>query len=245
MTTRETGYIEEHCRKLFEYRELDFRRNCLWPLIKRYVRGRRVLDLGCGYGQMSLRMARLGYEVTAADISATMIDALKKMAAALPITALVTDARNVRELGRDAFDSVVCLDLLEHIDEDDQVLQDIYCTLKGNGRLVLAVPALEWLYGIRDKKLGHVRRYSRYNLKDKLLKSGYEIHTIRYWNLIGLAPYIFFEKILRSEIYDGMRYSKSPTNRTLNHLLRCILSLENYVPLPAGLSIFAVAQKRP
>lgn len=243
-----TSYLADHLDRVHKYGKTDFRWRNLRKLVKRYIVGKLILDAGCGTGHMTLDLLNSGYEVTAIDISQELIDFTKRIIKDNNYVAAVhaIDLTNIKVLGENKFDTIVCLDVLEHIDDDELAIKNLRYILKKNGHLIVSVPALRFLYGIRDKKVGHYRRYSRVELIEKLRTSGFDVVSIRYWNFLGVLPFLVSEKILHKKLYDGMRYSrKSFFLRLLNDLLnRWFCGIENNVRFPIGLSLIVVAKPK-
>jgi len=110
--------------------------------------------------------------------------------------------------------------------------------------MICAVPALSALYGKRDERIGHYRRYDREVLLQLIESMGFSICAIRYWNSLGLLTVAIFEKILHREVYEKNRYSQSYLNRSLNALLdRWFGLVENRIHPPLGLTLIAVVRK--
>lgn len=242
--------LYEHWQKIFEHQKQDFRASSLGALIRKYLKLGNVLDIGCGTGQVALELLQTGYKVTAIDVSQEMVNLtnlLVKRHGYQNNIARVMNINNIADkFGEKQFDNIVCLDVLEHIENDVFILRQIYKVLKPNGHLVLTLPALSWLYGKRDRDLGHFRRYNKKEITVKLLNCGFHIREIRYWNFIGVLPYLSFEKILKRRVYEGMRYSQKGTlKRFINKILRIwFLVIENKISFHLGLTLLVVAFKR-
>ena len=141
--------------------------------------------------------------------------------------------------------SVLCIDILEHIKNDEQVLEAISAKLNDGGKLLLLAPAHKRLYGIRDREMGHLRRYSREEIRRKMMRCGYTILKMRSWNLLGVIPYFISEKIFRRRINERVRYARrNLLAAMLNFLLSKWFALvENHLSFGVGLSLFIVAEK--
>ncbi|HDD44644.1 MAG TPA: methyltransferase domain-containing protein [Candidatus Desulfofervidus auxilii] len=242
-----TSDLVDHLAKVHEYGKTDFRWLNLRKLVKKYVIGKSILDAGCGTGHMTLELLNDGYEVTAIDISQELVDFTKRIIKENNYRGEVhvLDLANAKVLGENKFDTIVCLDVLEHIRDDELAIKNLYYILKKNGHLIVSVPALRFLYGIRDKKIGHFRRYSKKELIKKLKNSGFQIVEIRYWNFLGVLPFLFSEKVLHSEVYEEIRYSKeSFFSKFLNFLLdKWFFYIENNIRFPIGLSLIVICKK--
>ena len=240
--------LVNHLSKVHKYERTDFRWHNLRKLVKKYVVGNSVLDAGCGTGHTTLELLNTGYNVTAIDNSQEMVDFTQRIIKESDYRGEVyfLDLTNTNVLGENKFDTVVCLDVLEHVEDDELAIKNLYYVLKRNGHLIVSVPALRFLYGLRDKKIGHYRRYERNELIEKLKAAGFEIVDLRYWNLLGVLPFLFSEKVLHKGVYEEMRYSrKSSFSIALNALFDWWFStIENTVRMPIGLTLIAICRKR-
>lgn len=246
------GSLVDHLIMVDEFEARDFRWKNLRLLVKehldRSLKGEKssikILDLGCGTGHLALDLIREGYLVSAADVSKELVNFANRKAqeAGFELNAVQMDIQEL--LYRDAFDAVVCLDVLEHVRDDRLALANIYQALRSDGIMICAVPALSALYGKRDERIGHYRRYDKEVLLQLIESMGFSLCAIRYWNSLGLFMVAIFEKILHREVYEKNRYSQSYLNRSLNMLLNHWFGLvENRVHPPRGLTLIAVARK--
>ena len=135
-------------------------------------------------------------------------------------------------------DSIIYVNVLEHISDDDFELNTIRESLAAEGRLFLFVPALTWLYGPFDERVGHFRRYSKRELTEKLNRSGFEVMLMKYFDLSGIAPWWIKYRLFKSanmepaavKLYDRL-------------VVPAARLLESLVTPPIGKNIIAIAQK--
>ena len=92
-------------------------------------------------------------------------------------------------------DSVVMMNVLEHIENDEEVLNTIHQVLRPGGTLLIFVPAVPWLYGSLDKNFGHIRRYRKDELGTTLTKVGFQVKCLRYFNFPGIVSWFVFGRI--------------------------------------------------
>jgi SAM-dependent methyltransferase len=97
-----------------------------------------------------------------------------------------------------AFDAVIMINVLEHIEDDSCVLELIHRMLRPGGYLLIFVPAMPVLYGSLDKKFGHYRRYTKTGLVAVCGKAGYEISCSRYFDMFGALPWWLINRVLHS-----------------------------------------------
>ena len=133
--------------------------------------GGRVLEVGAGTGSITAQFTA-GREVVVTDLSEWCIDKLRRRFDATPnVTVRHVDAVTLVDEGQ-RFDSVVMLNVLEHIADDVAVLQTLEKPLEPEGRIILYVPALNGLYGPWDRKVGHSGRYAPWRLRAVLAAAG-------------------------------------------------------------------------
>ncbi|HUI53958.1 MAG TPA: class I SAM-dependent methyltransferase [Bryobacteraceae bacterium] len=202
--------------------------------------GRRVVEVGCGIGNFTELL--LDREVVVAlDSEAACVEVLRQR---FPnrgnLHALTCDASGpaFRELAQFQPDSCICVNVLEHIEDDQQALETMASILAPGGVIVLLVPAFEALYGPIDRNLGHYRRYNRTSLQRLAAAAGLQVRKLRYWNFIGYFGWWVNAHVLRRE---------AQSDRQIAIFDRCLVPLfeaiENAAPPPFGQSLLAVLRK--
>lgn len=221
------------------------RRRIVARLIERFVPlgpKARVLEAGCGYGGNLAMLETLG-EVDAFEFD----DAARAHASALS-RRKVAYGRLPDDIGfaQDRFDLIAMLDVLEHIDDDVASLRALGERLTPDGRLLLTVPALPWLWSDHDVLHQHKRRYTRALLLERLNEAGFEATGIGYFNTL-LFPLALVQR-LAARLLGGSGADHGAPPEPLNAILAAIFSLETSlvgrIRLPIGLSLFAVVRKR-
>ena len=136
-------------------------------------------------------------------------------------------------------DSVLYINVLEHIEDDEAELRSVWQSLARDGRVMVLAPALTWLYGNFDARIGHFRRYHKSELEEKLRRAGFQIMRSRYVDLPGIVPWWIKYRLLRS---------KTMQHRTVRLYDRFIVPpvrrIEEHFPPPIGKNVIAIAQKR-
>jgi 2-polyprenyl-3-methyl-5-hydroxy-6-metoxy-1,4-benzoquinol methylase len=205
-------------------------------MIEPYL-GQKVLDLGAGIGAITARYAA-GREVVACDRSDTCVAAMRRRFEAAPnATVIQGDLTELSDLD-ECFESVVMLNVLEHIEDDVGLLGSLRALLQPGGRIVIYVPALNALYGKMDRKLGHYRRYSKWRFKEIAAEAGLEIVDLRYVNALAIPAWLAFSRSNTDRTYGP---SLSIWDRTGVPVSRAI---EERVRLPFGLNMLAVFTSR-
>jgi SAM-dependent methyltransferase len=139
------------------------------------------------------------------------------------------------ELAEERLDTIVCLNVLEHVAEDVASLRTMRGLLVPGGRVVLLVPALPALYGSLDAALGHVRRYTRAELRVKCAAAGLRLIHLEYFNLGGVLGWWLTGRVLRRSLIPrgSLRMYDS---------LVPLFRLERWLPWRVGQSLIAVAE---
>lgn len=133
-------------------------------------------------------------------------------------------------------DTVVCLNVLEHIENDFNALQHMKELLAPGGRLILLVPCIKALYGSLDIGLDHYRRYSKPELLDLMKKVGFEIEETFYFNMWGVPGWFINSRILRRKVLPKFQLY-------FFTLIHPLVRLERYFKTPFGLSVIVIAKK--
>ena len=135
-------------------------------------------------------------------------------------------------------DSIIYINVLEHVEDDRHELKLIHKSLKDGGKCILFVPALQALYGNFDKKLGHFRRYGKRELEQKCAEVGLKLLRSTYFDFAGVLPWFVKYRILRSEVLGGG--AVEAYDRLVVPIFKRI---ESMVKVPIGKNILLIAEK--
>ena len=135
------------------------------------------------------------------------------------------------------FDTIIALNVVEHIENDNEAIQNCYQMLKPNGKLIILVPAFQKLYNTLDKELGHFRRYTKISLGNLLEKENLKVVHTSYFNSTGIPGWFFAGSILRRKLI--------PENELLifNKLVSIFRLFDKITKYYFGLSVIAVGIK--
>jgi 2-polyprenyl-3-methyl-5-hydroxy-6-metoxy-1,4-benzoquinol methylase len=201
--------------------------------------GSRILEVGCGLGNLLGHFSDREL-VVGIDTSADSIEAVRDHFSGRPnVLAFHLDISDpeATSLARYRFDTIVSLNVFEHIEHDDLALNHSWEILEPHGKCVLIVPAHQWLYGTMDRSIGHYRRYTKANLARQLRNTGFRVHQLKYINMLGALGWMVNGQVLRSV---------TPPSGQLKLLDRFVPSLrkcEELIQAPFGVSLLAVAEK--
>jgi SAM-dependent methyltransferase len=198
--------------------------------------GRRVLDVGAGVGTFTALASAEHANVVAVEPVPEFAGYLRDRFAGDERVEVVQGT--VDEVDSEDFDSIICLNVLEHIEDDAATVRRFAQLLIPGGRLFLLVPAHPGLYGGYDRAAGHVRRYSREVVGSVLAGAGLEVETLRHVNPAGAVGWLLRVRLRSSP--DWPSGSFAAFDRFVP-LLRHLDSLH----LPFGLSLWAVARRMP
>lgn len=138
---------------------------------------------------------------------------------------------------RTPIDTIVCSNVLEHMGDDDSVLENFYQLLPVGGRLIVLVPALKVLYNVLDRELGHFRRYGKKELIQKLTVNGFKVRQLTFFNLFGILGWFMNGTLLRRRLLPVKQV------RIFNMIVPLFIRVEKVIPTLAGQSLIAVGEK--
>ncbi len=203
--------------------------------------GSRILEVGCGVGNFTELLAHRELVVAVDSEPACIQSLVENLGARRNVMTAVMDITDPSfpELAKHRFDSVVCLNVLEHVQDDRLALANLAAVLPEGGKLVLIVPAFQGLYGPIDVRLAHCRRYSKRGLADLASSVGFETSVSRYMNFIGFFAWWFNARVTK-------RTKQSSFQIALFDVLIVpwMSQIERFVEPPVGQSIFAILTKQ-
>ena len=205
-------------------------------VIRPYI-GDRVLEVGAGTGNMSVHlMPRPVYWAT--DVNSHYLDYLVTLRATRPYMRVTyTDAMDGGTFPKgQSFDTVVCLNVVEHVQDDLGALRNVWHALSDGGRAIILVPCGPELYGTLDEVLGHFRRYTREQLVDVAEQAGFRVEQVLNFNRPGVPAWWLNGRVLHRKTFGLGQI------RMLNILTPVFRLVDSWLPLPP-LSIIAILRK--
>jgi len=202
--------------------------------------GKRVLEVGSGVGNQTRFL--LGRErVVVSDIDPDYRSELQARFGNRPgvrvaaFTFPLSEAERAEALA-ERVDTIVCLNVLEHIEDDGRAVRDFASVLPPGGRLILLLPAMPSLYGSLDRHLGHYRRYDPVGLRRLVSGAGFEVETLRYLNRPGVFGWWLNSRVLRRRLLPRLQVRAF-------RLLLPLLRREERHPPSFGMSLLVLARK--
>jgi len=210
--------------------------------VKAHGRG-RIFDVGCGTGANLEALSRYG-ESFGIDISGEAIRLCRRRGLNDLSISRLEDIGCLSE----SFDLITALDVLEHVDDDLPAIRELYRICKQNGLLLVTVPAYGFLWSEHDEALHHRRRYSAYELRNKLTLAGFEIERCTYFITTLFLPILLvriFQGIFKSSTQPKTSHIQLPAwlNLIIVGLLAFEQQLVKYINFPFGVSILCTARK--
>jgi SAM-dependent methyltransferase len=200
--------------------------------------GTRVLELGAGIGNMTQHLARGRKTYVASDIDAEHMARLRVRFRGRPNLEIrkcdLCDAADFQPL-LGVFDSVVCLNVVEHVEDDLGALRNIFSVLRPGGRAIILVPQDQKAYGTLDEVLGHYRRYSEPQLRGRLQKAGFEVETVLHFNRVTRPGWRFNGQVLKRKSFSRFQL------RIFDWLVPLWRRIDRFFPWPA-VSVIAVGR---
>ena len=138
--------------------------------------------------------------------------------------------------GDEKYDTVVILNVVEHLEDDLEALRRIHQRLNPDGHLILMVPAMNFLYGSLDESFGHYRRYTKNTINKVIRNAGFEILKSEYVNVVGMFGWFLYGRILKVRKLPQQLCSRF-------HLVLPLLTLERPIAKIMGLSVIVTAKK--
>ena len=241
--------MEEHLYKTFyeiEKKHWWFvgRQQIVGELIRQRLRlpsGSKVLDVGCGTGSI-LEMLSREHEAYGTDTSPIAIELCGQRG-----------LKNAHQCSLDSFpypdirfDLITLLDVIEHVDDDLEVLRQAYRFLSPGGAILVTVPAYQWLWSKHDAVNHHKRRYAKTQLRGVLDAAGFRIEMLSYYNAI-LFPIALVQRLAEHVVKSEKDTTLDIPPLPINSLLLSIFSSEKYLlrrsSLPFGLSVVAIGRR--
>jgi SAM-dependent methyltransferase len=204
--------------------------------------GSRVLEVGCGISTMSRRLVNVADAVVAIEPNLACAEIARRTLGDHPrfdLRICHLEECDRAELASQRFDTVFCVNVLEHIHDDVAALRTFKDVIVPEGRVLIFVPAVQAAYGPLDAALGHHRRYSKRSLAKAFEDAGLEIVTLRYTNPLGLLGWMFGAHVTRSTQHSSTQIRLFETL-----VAPWALPLERLIHPPIGLSLVAVARRR-
>ena len=212
-----------------------------FEIVAPFVSG-TVLEVGGGIGNFTTDLAGIANSVVSIEPNEYCFKQLVEKTRDLKNVA--THRATVESLDHKIalaqhMDTVILMNVLEHIQDDKAVLAKLRQCLKPTGRIVVLVPAGQWAFGSTDERLGHYRRYSKKYSRKLIASLGMEIEKVRYYNFIGIGAWWWNAKFAKRQNQSNAQI------KLFDKVLVPIISrFEKFLSPPVGQSLLLVARKK-
>ena len=240
---REKNYIEN----LAQWDKIETYSRWMYSNYEKFI-GNRVLDIGAGIGNMTAFYVDSVKLAVATDIFPEQLTIINERFQDKPnFTSFILDLTKpdlaaVREY---CFDTIICINVLEHIEDDLSALENMRDMLDDKGRVVLVVPAHMALYNHMDEYTGHYRRYNKGELAKLAQAAGMKVIYSRHFNLLGIPVYYVKGKTSGKKNRNSsfsMTITES-SSKLYNFATFFLKPLESIFRVPAGISEIMVLEK--
>jgi len=210
----------------------------LYEKFKAYL-GNKILELGPGIGNITQLLIRNKDLLVAVEKSPTQIFYLSQRIPESSIFKIFQkdiESDSLDSLKKFGLKTAICINVLEHVRDDGKVLGKIGEIIDENGKLVLIVPAYQWLFSNFDRQLGHYRRYNKRRLRKLLSSSGFVIERIEYFNCLGILSWWFNFIFLRRTNFSSFQLF------VFDRIVWLVKIMDKFSK-NAGLSLLVIARK--
>lgn len=216
----------------------------MYHVYQEYV-GKKVFDVGAGMGRMVEYYIEFTESVVATDIFQHQVNHMNSRFKDYPgfVAKKIDVLEDALDRFENEFDTVICINVLEHLPDDYKAVENMLSLLEMGGHLILMVPAWQKLYCKMDENVGHYRRYDPGRLNDIAEKNKAEIVKHRYFNLMGIIPYWLKGK-RKTGTDESFSSSLNENNSKIYNLASVILEpIERAFPPKFGLTEVMILKK--
>jgi len=211
-----------------------------FDLIKPYVTG-DTLEIGGGIGNFTTRLASVANQLVSIEPNAYCYRQLDKSVVGInniKIFKCVAEELDSHLGPARKFDTVVCMNVLEHIADDRSATASFARYLKPGGRLILQIPALSFLFGEIDRRLGHYRRYNKDSAAALFTNCGLRPVKLRYFNFAGVWAWLW-----NAHVTKAISQSDLQIRIFDKGIVPWLATVEHLLPPPVGQCLLAIGEK--
>lgn len=207
------------------------------------VENNKTLVVGSGSGELAAMLAQRGAQVLAVDIDEASVQLTQKTANEMGVQLQTRCARLEDLTFTNNYDLVLATDVIEHIEDDQKACEQLRNLTRAQGRVVVTVPAMSWLFGYHDEVLGHYRRYSRSQLQNVMLPQGFELLQSRYFGMSLIPVAWLISRVLRRPYPVRQAGEQLQGGGVMGRILSWVFQIEKKLRPPVGTSVLLLARK--
>ncbi|MFY9300356.1 MAG: class I SAM-dependent methyltransferase [Candidatus Nitrosotenuis sp.] len=201
-----------------------------------------ILEVGSGLGTFSEHIIQRFPEslITLSDVSTTYVKNLEEKFGSSRVDAYkldLNDSEDFRKMSHKKFDSIIAINVLEHIEDDKMALRQLRDLLNVGGTLVILVPANKFLYNVIDKSIGHWRRYTKGELRAKVKECGFGIDEMFSFNILGMVGWYINGNVCKNPVINKQ------ASGVFDKLIPAMRVIEKLLGRKIGLSVICFARK--
>jgi phospholipid N-methyltransferase len=236
-----SGELEDF--ELSNYRKYQF------DLIAKHI-GINILEIGSGDRSFTHQILKHAVEfdrLISIEPSVTLFETHKdKYKFPNHVSFYMLDLFNISKDTFGLFDTALLVHVLEHIEKDREALNKVHELLLPNGKVLIEVPAMPFLFSVHDELLGHYRRYNKKILIDIVDTKKYLINDVWYQDIFGILGSLLFFKIRKTKLAsnNGVQLVKNQGKVYDKYVIPFENYIEKHIRFPLGLSLTAVLQKK-
>lgn len=207
-----------------------------------------ILDLGCGTGANLKLLQKYGHAF-GIDIAEQAIAFCRQRG--IPADRVFVASATDLPFAPNLFDLIVSFDVICNISDDVNAFCQVARVLKPGGYFIVQLPAYQWLWSMHDVAVGHQRRYSARDTREKLTRAGLSVERILHTNAL-LLPVVALRRLQKRHALERGNHIVSDlqmdlpswANALLAAMYRVEIALEARIDFPFGLSVIAIAKKQ-
>lgn len=199
--------------------------------------GNKIAEIGSGVGNFTEFLLRNGHARIDAYEPCTKMHLKNKFSKNPRVKCINSNFESVSKGCDDKYDSVIFINVLEHIKHDLDAIMNAHRIIRRGGKLIIFVPALQFLYSNFDRSIGHYKRYQKSELTKLAQNANFKIMSCRYFDSLGTIPWFIFMKVM------GHGLSSRNTYAYDTFVVPWLKSVEKIIPPPIGKNLLLTASR--
>jgi len=199
--------------------------------------GNKIAEIGSGVGNFTEFLLRNDYAKIDAFEPCAKMHLNNKFSKNPRVNCINSNFELVSKSRDNKYDSVIFINVLEHIPKDLDAIMNAYRIIRPGGKLIIFVPALQFLYSNFDRSIGHYRRYQKSELTRLVQNSNFKIMSCKYFDSLGIIPWFIFMKVMSHGLSNRNTYAYD------TFVVPWLKSVEKIMPPPIGKNLLLTASR--